>query len=82
MGFWDAAIADGVLASAVWSTANQTLTLTLADGTTIQVALSGLETQAEVAARDHRGTREPAHPRRHHRGQTNITISNGIGKLA
>ena len=39
---------DGVLASATWSTATQTLTMTLADGTTIPVALSGLETVAEV----------------------------------
>ena len=42
---------DGVLATAVWSTANQTLTLTLADGTVLPpVSLSGLETQAEVTA--------------------------------
>ena len=51
-GTWEVPVvaADGVLATAVWSTANQTLTLTLADGTTIPVALSGLETQAEVSA--------------------------------
>ena len=52
-GAWEIPIvdADGVLASAAtWSTANQTLTLTLADGTNIPVALSGLETQAEVSA--------------------------------
>ena len=38
-----------MLATAVWNTATQTLTLTLDDGTNIPVALSGLETQAEVA---------------------------------
>ena len=50
---------DGVLASATWSTANQTLTLTLADGTTMPVALSGLETQAEVTAAINCGARQP-----------------------
>ena len=43
-------VEDGVLANAAWSTANQTLTLTLDDGTAINVALSGLETAAEVDA--------------------------------
>ena len=40
---------DGVLTSAAWSTANQTLTLTLSTGGTVPVALSGLETAAEVS---------------------------------
>ena len=41
---------DGVLASGSFSTANQTLTLTLADGTNIPLSLSGFETAAEVTA--------------------------------
>ena len=66
------------LASATWSTANQTLTLTLVDGTNIPVALSGLETQAEVAtaitaAIANRLTRADII------AGNNITISNGFG---
>ena len=51
-GTWEVPVAagDGVLSAASWSTATQTLTLTLVDGTAIPVALSGLETQAEVTA--------------------------------
>ena len=69
---------DGVLASATWSTANQTLTMTLADGTTIPVALSGLETVAEVqtaiaAAIANRLTRSDIV------AGTNITLTPGTG---
>ena len=72
--------ADG-LASATWSTANQTLTLTLVDGTNIPVALSGLETQAEVAAAitaaiANRLTRADII------AGNNITISNWLRQLA
>ena len=69
---------DGVLATATWSTANQTLTLTLADGTDIPVALSGLETVAEVqaaitAALANRLVRSDII------AGTNITLTNGTG---
>ena len=69
---------DGVLASATWSTANQTLTLTLADGTTIPVALSGLETQAEVTAAINAAIANRL-VRSDIIAGNNITISNGAG---